>query len=151
LPFARGSSLGLVRCAALRTRGEPSVVNSDRSLSGNVETEQALLGSMSLDIAVLREVIPRLTAEEFDRDAHRYVYRTICDIYGRGALIDEARLAHSPARVYEYQSAGAIRLIADLEIRSAGFSRIIVHLILICGGATVTDRRRAASGRAPSK
>ncbi|MFW6125264.1 MAG: DnaB-like helicase N-terminal domain-containing protein, partial [Pirellulales bacterium] len=51
----------------------------------SIEAEQGVLGSILLDNEVLHDVIPLLRREHFYREAHQKIYRTICEIYERGA------------------------------------------------------------------
>ena len=50
----------------------------------NLDAEQGVLGSILQDNDVLHEVIPILTVEDFYRDIHQTLYRTIRDLYDLG-------------------------------------------------------------------
>jgi replicative DNA helicase len=89
-------------------------MNRDRFYSQNIEAERGVLGSIMLDNAVLREVIPILATEDFHHHAHRHVYNAVRDLYDRGEPVDTVRFDTSLSHLEEYQAAGGARLLADL-------------------------------------
>lgn len=54
----------------------------------NVEAEQSVLGSILIDREALLEVSEILTAEDFYREAHQYIYQEIMGLSNKGEPID---------------------------------------------------------------
>ena len=72
----------------------------------NIEAEQGVLGSILLDNEVLHDVVPLLKVEDFYRDSHQLIYRTIRDLYDLGKAVDAITLAEELTRRGEFKAIG---------------------------------------------
>ena len=61
---------------------------ADRLPPQNIEAEQGVLGALLFDAEVMHDIIPMLKAEDFYRDAHQILYRTIRELYDQGTPLD---------------------------------------------------------------
>jgi replicative DNA helicase len=86
----------------------------DRLPPQNLEAEQGVLGSILLDNDVLHEVVPLLKAEDFYRDTHQILYRTICDLYDLGKAIDLITLTEELTRRDQFKAIGGNETLADI-------------------------------------
>jgi replicative DNA helicase len=89
-------------------------VISDRLPPQNIEAEQGVLGSILLDNDVLHEVVPILKVEDFYRDSHQIVYRTIRDLYDLGKAIDLITLSDELTRREQLKTIGGIDTLVDM-------------------------------------
>jgi len=54
----------------------------------NIEAEQACLGAMLLDSETVVEGIERLRVEDFYKEAHRHIFKTIIELFDHSQPID---------------------------------------------------------------
>ncbi len=80
----------------------------------NLEAEQGVLGSVLLDNQVLHDVIPLLKVEDFFRDSHQLLYRTIQELYDKAQAIDPITLADELTRRGEYEKVGGDEALAQI-------------------------------------
>ncbi|WP_308290543.1 DUF3987 domain-containing protein [Streptomyces marispadix] len=64
------------------------------SVPCDLETEQAVLGSMMLAADVIADVQATLSAEDYYRPAHETVHRSIAVLHGQGKPVDPITLTH---------------------------------------------------------
>src|SRR5215210_3290308 len=80
----------------------------------NLEAEQGVLGSILLDNDVLHDVVGLLKVEDFYRDTHQVLYRTIRDLYDLGKAIDPITLADELVRRGEFQAIGGDETLSQI-------------------------------------
>jgi replicative DNA helicase len=102
-PYNQGSGNG--SGPGQSTRGDGGLL-ADRLPPQNLEAEQGVLGSILLDNDVLHEVVPILKVEDFYRDTHQVIYRTIRDLYDLGKAIDYITLAEELTRRDQFKAIG---------------------------------------------
>lgn len=95
-----------------RTRAD--VFPTDRLPPQNLEAEQGVLGSILLDNDVLHDVVPLVRVEDFYRDTHQILYRTIRDLYDVGRAVDSITLADELMRRGEYDRVGGDETLAQI-------------------------------------
>src|SRR4051794_38014897 len=86
----------------------------DRLPPQNLDAEQGVLGSVLLDNDVLHEVVPILKVEDFYRDVHQVLYRTIRDLYDLGKAIDVITLAEELTRRDQFKAIGGDETLAQI-------------------------------------
>ncbi|MBA2660748.1 MAG: replicative DNA helicase [Bradymonadaceae bacterium] len=59
----------------------------------NEDAERSVLGSILLDNRVLDELMTLLGHEDFYREAHRHIFRTMCTLHARSEAVDVITLA----------------------------------------------------------
>ena len=75
--YENGNGNGSGQAHSLKT---DSGLLADRLPPQNLEAEQGVLGSILLDNDALHDVVPLLKVEDFYRDTHQVLYRTIRDL-----------------------------------------------------------------------
>ena len=86
----------------------------DRLPPQNIEAEQGVLGSVLLDNDVLHDVVSMITVEDFYRDSHQIIYRTIRDLYDLGKAIDAITLVDELSRRDQYQAIGGHETLSQI-------------------------------------
>jgi replicative DNA helicase len=87
---------------------------TDRLPPQNLEAEQGVLGSILLDNDALHEVVPVLKVEDFYRDTHQILYRTIRELYDLGKAIDCITLAEELTRRNQFKTIGGDETLAQI-------------------------------------
>ncbi len=59
---------------------------ADRLPPQNLEAERSVLGGILLDNDVLHDIVTFLTADDFYRDSHQLIYRTVTELYNDGTF-----------------------------------------------------------------
>lgn len=78
----------------------------------NLEAEQAVLGSMMIDREAIYTVIESLTPEDFYKEAHQLIYRTIQSLEEKGEPVDMIMLTEELRRQNNLDRVGGIGYIA---------------------------------------
>src|SRR6266487_5177178 len=71
-----------------RTAEDVRRTRPERVPPHNLEAEEAVLGSMMLSSEAIASVVEILQPEDFYRSAHRTIFETILQVYGRGEPVD---------------------------------------------------------------
>ncbi|MBI5700609.1 replicative DNA helicase [Candidatus Saganbacteria bacterium] len=80
----------------------------------NLQAEQSVIGSLLIDKAAIVKAIEILHADSFYRDAHKYIYETILDLFDRGEPVDLVTVGESLRKSNKLDSSGGSGYIADL-------------------------------------
>lgn len=80
----------------------------------NLEAEQAVLGSMLIDREAVYAAMEVLVPEDFYKEAHQVIYRTLLDIEARGEPIDMIMLTEELRRQNNLDKVGGIGYVATL-------------------------------------
>ncbi len=102
-PYNHGNGNGSGQ--AHSPKGESGLL-ADRLPPQNLEAEQGVLGGILLDNDVLHEVVPLLKVEDFYRDTHQILFRTIRELYDLGKAIDVITLSEELTRRDQYKAIG---------------------------------------------
>jgi replicative DNA helicase len=92
----------------------------------NLAAEQSVIGSMLLDKNAVVRVIELLNPESFYRDAHRFIYESILDLFDRGEPIDLVTVTEALRKAGKLDGVGGAVYVADL-INSVPTSANIEH------------------------
>ncbi len=95
-------------------RNDAIDVPTDQLPPQNLGAEQGVLGSILLDNDVLHEVVPILQIEDFYRDSHQIVFRTIRELYDLGKAVDSITLAEELIRRDLYDRIGGNDGLAEI-------------------------------------
>ena len=76
--------------------------------------EQSVLGSMLLDKNAIGRVIELLGADSFYRDAHRFIFESILDLFDRGEPVDLITVTDALRKVGKLEQVGGSVYVADL-------------------------------------
>jgi replicative DNA helicase len=83
-----------------------SASGDDRLPPQNLEAERGVLGSVLLDNDALHDVVGIVTVDDFYRDNHQILYRTIREMYDQGKAIDSITLSEELTRRDQYAAVG---------------------------------------------
>lgn len=78
----------------------------DRMPPHHIEGEQSVLAGCMMDADVLRDVLDLLAPEDFFRDAHASIFRTIVDLASEGAPVDAETVAERMERLGTFDEIG---------------------------------------------
>ncbi|HEV3163334.1 MAG TPA: replicative DNA helicase [Isosphaeraceae bacterium] len=87
---------------------------TDRLPPQNLEAEQGVLGAILLDNEVLHDVVPILDVDDFYRDSHQILYKTIRDLYDQGKAIDAIILVDELSRRNQLKDVGGDEAIVEI-------------------------------------
>ena len=103
----------------------------------NLEAEQALLGSMMLDLEAVNIASEILQPEDFYRESHRVIFLALLDLEVRGEPIDMITLTEELRQQNNLEKVGGVSYVATLAnivpkmcIRDRSKTLVITRLIL---------------------
>ncbi|MFH1826308.1 MAG: replicative DNA helicase [bacterium] len=76
--------------------------------------EQSVIGSMLLDKNACMRALEILKPESFYRDAHRFIFEAICDLFERGEPVDLVTVTDALRKGGKLESTGGSIYVADL-------------------------------------
>lgn len=88
----------------------PGIKSSPQS----IEAEKSVLGSMMIDKNVIAQTVEILSAEDFYRDAHKYIFKSIVEMYQRDEPIDEITLLEHLKSTDRLEKSGGISYITEI-------------------------------------
>ena len=88
----------------------PGIKSSPQS----IEAEKSVLGSMMIDKNVIPQAVEILSAEDFYRDAHKYIFKSIVEMYQRDEPIDEITLLEHLKSTDRLEKSGGISYITEI-------------------------------------
>ena len=80
----------------------------------DIEAEQAVLGSMLIDKDAVISSIELLKEEDFYRDDHKYIYRSMMDLYNKGMPIDIITVKNDLSAKGTFDSVGGLEYLSNL-------------------------------------
>ncbi|KAF0135301.1 MAG: replicative DNA helicase [Candidatus Saganbacteria bacterium] len=106
-------------------------MSEDRVPPQNLQAEQSVIGSMLIDKSAIIKGLEMLTPDSFYRDAHRFVFEAIIELFDRGEPIDLITITETLRRSNKLELAGGSVYVADLinSVPTAGnmefYSKIV--------------------------
>ncbi|EKQ57759.1 MULTISPECIES: replicative DNA helicase [unclassified Clostridium] len=86
-----------------------------RSLPQSIEAEQSVLGSMIIDKNAIAKVLESLEEEDFYRDGHKVIYRTILEMFRNDIAVDLLTLLEYLKSTDMLERAGGVTYITELS------------------------------------
>lgn len=86
----------------------------DERIPCNIGAEQGVLGSIIIDPEAIVQVIDTLHADDFYRDAHRTIYRAMCDLYAEHEPADSITLCDALERAGKLKEVGGASHVMEL-------------------------------------
>lgn len=80
----------------------------------NLQAEQSVIGSMLIDKSAIARCIEILRPDSFYRDAHKYIYETIMELFDRGEPVDLVTVTETLAKNGKIDAVGGSVYVADL-------------------------------------
>jgi replicative DNA helicase len=97
----------------------------------NISAEQAVLGSLLIDRNAVVTAIGHLSADDFYRDAHRFIYEAILDLFERGEPIDFVTLTELLRKNGKLEQVGGATYITDLLNSVATAANVEYHCKIV--------------------
>lgn len=91
-------------------------LDSLRVLPNNIEAEQSVLGSIIADNTVISEVSQILNGDEFYRESHKTLYKTMMELFDRDEPIDIVTLVDTLRTKGELEIVGGVSYLSDLAM-----------------------------------
>jgi replicative DNA helicase len=111
----------------------------------NIEAEQSVLGAILLDNDALNKALEIITLEDFYREAHRKIFRKMCDLSERNEAIDLVTLTEVLKRNNEIESIGGVSYLASLVNVVPTASNIRYHSKIVRENAALRNLINAAT------
>ena len=86
-----------------------------RSLPQSIEAEQSVIGSMIIDKNAIAKVLEGLDEEDFYRDGHKVIYKTILEMFRNDIAIDLLTLLEYLKSTDMLERAGGVTYITELS------------------------------------
>ncbi|MGL4731335.1 MAG: replicative DNA helicase [Clostridium sp.] len=86
-----------------------------RSMPHNIEAEQSVLGSMLIDKNAIAEAAEVLQGEDFYRDSHKVIFKSIRDLYQKDIPVDMITLIEHLRSNDRLDEAGGISYITEIS------------------------------------
>lgn len=80
----------------------------------SLEAEQSALGAMILDKDALTEVVELITDDDFYKEAHKAIFRSVIDLYNRNEPVDIVTLSEALLKEGTISDIGGIEYLSDL-------------------------------------
>jgi replicative DNA helicase len=113
-PHANGNGNGNGYPPERSRRGAGVAFPEDRLPPQNLEAEQGVLGGILRDNEWLHDVMPILRPEDFYRDNHQVLFRTIREMYDQSRPVDALILSEELRRRQEYDRIGGDETLAAI-------------------------------------
>jgi replicative DNA helicase len=111
----------------------------------NLEAEQSLLGSLLIDKDAFFKVADQITAEEFYKDAHRFIYEAMLELYSRHDPIDFLTLTNLLDEKSQLEKVGGRSYITNLTNIVPTASHIQNYASIVRKKATLRKLLHAAA------
>ena len=85
-----------------------------RSLPQSIEAEQCVLGSMITDKNAIAEAIEKLEEEDFYRDGHKVIFKTISEMFKDDMPVDLVTLLERLKATEKLEKAGGVTYVSEL-------------------------------------
>ncbi|WP_066870318.1 replicative DNA helicase [Clostridium mediterraneense] len=86
-----------------------------KSLPQSIEAEQAVLGAMMVERAAIAKSAEALSADDFYRDSHKVIFKSIVEMFQRDDAVDQVTLIEYLKSNDRLEKAGGITYIAEME------------------------------------
>ncbi|MDO4535397.1 MAG: replicative DNA helicase [Clostridium perfringens] len=85
-----------------------------KSYPQSIEAEKSVLGAMMIDKNVIVQAAEALSADDFYRDTHKYIFKSIIEMYQKDEPIDEITLLEYLKSTDRLEKAGGISYITEI-------------------------------------
>jgi hypothetical protein len=103
----------------------------DNAPPQDLDAERALLCALMLDNSKIPEVMEILEANDFYRDAHEWVYRSIVRLYEEGKGIDAVTVAFELKQAKVFAQVGGIELLAEITAAAPHGANAVFHAQIV--------------------
>ena len=86
-----------------------------RSLPQSIEAEQSVIGSMIIDKSSIAQVAEKLTEDDFYRDGHKIIYKSIFEMFKNDMAVDLVTLLEYLKSTDQLEKAGGVTYITEVS------------------------------------
>jgi replicative DNA helicase len=108
-----------------------------RSLPQSIEAEQSVLGSMIIDKNAIAKVLESLEEEDFYRDGHKIIYRSILDMFRSDIAIDLLTLLEYLKSTDMLERAGGVTYITELSASVPTTANLSAYIKIVSDKSTL--------------
>ena len=85
-----------------------------KSLPQSIEAEQSVLGAMMIDRNIIAQAAEPLTADDFYRDAHKVIFKSIVEMFQKDEPVDQLTLLEYLKSTDRLEKAGGITYVTEI-------------------------------------
>ncbi len=108
-----------------------------RSLPQSIEAEQSVLGSMIIDKNAIAKVLEGLEEEDFYRDGHKIIYRSILEMFRNDIAIDLLTLLEYLKSTDMLERAGGVTYITELSASVPTTANLSAYIKIVSDKSTL--------------
>jgi replicative DNA helicase len=108
-----------------------------RSLPQSIEAEQSVIGSMIIDKGAIAKVLEGLEEEDFYRDGHKIIYRTILEMFRNDIAIDLLTLLEYLKSTDMLERAGGVSYITELSSSVPTTANLSAYIKIVSDKSTL--------------
>ena len=86
-----------------------------RSLPQSIEAEQSVIGSLIIDKSAIAQVAEKLTEDDFYRDGHKIIYKSIFEMFKNDMAVDLVTLLEYLKSTDQLEKAGGVTYITEVS------------------------------------
>lgn len=86
-----------------------------RTLPQSIEAEQSVIGSMIIDKSAIAKALETLEEEDFYRDGHKIIFRTILDMFRKDMAVDLVTLLENLKSTEMLERTGGVTYITEIS------------------------------------
>lgn len=108
-----------------------------RSLPQSIEAEQSVLGSMIIDKSAIAKVLESLEEEDFYRDGHKIIYRSLLEMFRNDIAIDLLTLLEYLKSTDTLERAGGVTYITELSASVPTTANLSAYIKIVSDKSTL--------------
>jgi replicative DNA helicase len=116
-----------------------------RSLPQSVEAEQSVIGSMIIDKYAISKVLEGLEEEDFYRDGHKVIYKTILDMFRNDIAVDLLTLLEYLKSTDTLERAGGVTYITELSSSVPTTANLSAYIKIVSDKSTLRKLIKAST------
>src|SRR5471030_3160986 len=116
-----------------------------RSLPQSVEAEQSVIGSMIIDKYAISKVLEGLEEEDFYRDGHKAIYRTILEMFRNDIAVDLLTLLEYLKSTDTLERAGGVTYITELSSSVPTTANLSAYIKIVSDKSTLRKLIKAST------
>ncbi|WP_291569089.1 MULTISPECIES: replicative DNA helicase [unclassified Clostridium] len=116
-----------------------------RSMPHNLEAEQSVLGSMLIDKAAIAAAAETLEGEDFYRDSHKIIFKSIKELYQKDIPVDMITLIEHLRSTEKLDEAGGISYITEISGSVPSTANLTSYIQIVEDKSTLRRLIRSAT------
>ena len=116
-----------------------------RSLPQSIEAEQSVIGSMIIDKYAISKVLEGLEEEDFYRDGHKIIYKTILEMFRNDIAVDLLTLLEYLKSTDTLERAGGVTYITELSSSVPTTANLSAYIKIVSDKSTLRKLIKAST------